>query len=73
MVGRVRLNHTESESAYEVRSVEAIFPDEETHSVSSSDLPMILTQAEARGSPSGGWPRRGWRATGRGSRWPRPT
>ncbi|WP_288928624.1 glycoside hydrolase/phage tail family protein [uncultured Maritimibacter sp.] len=49
MVGRVRLNHTESESAYEVRSVEAIFPDEETHSVSSSDLPMILTQAEARG------------------------
>lgn len=48
MVGRVRLNHTEAEAGYEVRAVEAIFPDEETHSVSSSDLPMILTQPEAR-------------------------
>ncbi|MAM61066.1 glycoside hydrolase/phage tail family protein [Maritimibacter sp. UBA3975] len=48
MIGRVRLNHTEAESAYDIRATEAVFPDEDTHAVSSSDLPMILTEPEAR-------------------------
>lgn len=48
MVGRVRLTHAEAESAYDIRATEAVFPDEETHAVSASDLPLVLTEPEAR-------------------------
>ncbi len=46
--GRVRLTYVESEGDYEVRSTEAIFPDDDNKSVSQSEIPLILTQAEAQ-------------------------
>ncbi|MBS8226722.1 baseplate multidomain protein megatron [Vannielia litorea] len=47
--GKVRLNYVENNGAYEARAVEAIFPDEESFAVSQSELPLALTQAEAKG------------------------
>ncbi len=49
VAGRVRLSFVEAEGDYEARAAEAIFPDEETHSVSQSDLPLALTGSEAQG------------------------
>jgi len=46
--GRVRLNFVEAEGSYETRSVEAIFPDEETTGVSQSELALSLTRAEGQ-------------------------
>lgn len=48
-VGRVRLNTIEADVDYQVRAAEAIFPDDATPTVSQSDLPLVLTQREARG------------------------
>ncbi|MFC7704991.1 glycoside hydrolase TIM-barrel-like domain-containing protein [Plastorhodobacter daqingensis] len=48
IAGRVRLGFVEAEGDYAARTVEAIFPDEATHSVSHSELPLALTEAEAR-------------------------
>lgn len=45
--GRVRLAHVEADGDYELRAVEAIFPDEATTSVAQSELPLILTKGEA--------------------------
>lgn len=47
--GRVRLNFVESEGDYEVRSVEAIFPDEVSRAVATSELPLVLTSTEGLG------------------------
>jgi hypothetical protein len=44
--GRVRLSFIESESDYETRAEEAIFPDETTRSVSHSEVPLVLTGSE---------------------------
>lgn len=48
VVGRVRLSFIEAEGDYEARAVEAIFPDEETATVSQSEVNLSLTQPEAR-------------------------
>lgn len=47
--GRVRLTFVEADGDYETRSTEGIFPDEATTSVSQSEMPLALTQGEARG------------------------
>ncbi len=48
IAGRIRLNYVDAIGDYEVRSTEAIFPDEATYSVSQSELPISLTAAESR-------------------------
>ncbi|MEM6825123.1 MAG: glycoside hydrolase/phage tail family protein [Pseudomonadota bacterium] len=47
-VGRVRIGAIEAEGSYQARSGEAIFPDETVTTVTSTDLPLLLTQAELR-------------------------
>ncbi|MEO6299624.1 MAG: glycoside hydrolase/phage tail family protein, partial [Paracoccaceae bacterium] len=47
--GRVRLTYIEAESDYEVRSAEAVFPDETSPLISQSEVALQLTGAEARG------------------------
>jgi hypothetical protein len=44
--GTVRLGYVDAQSSYEVRAVETRLPDEESLSVSQSDLPLALTQFE---------------------------
>ncbi|MEL6521107.1 MAG: glycoside hydrolase TIM-barrel-like domain-containing protein, partial [Pseudomonadota bacterium] len=46
--GRVRLSFIEADGDFEARSAEAIFPDEQAFAVSHSDIPLILSRAEAR-------------------------
>jgi len=46
--GRVRLAHVEADGDYELRAVEAIFPDEATNSVAQSEVSLALTRGEAR-------------------------
>jgi hypothetical protein len=45
--GQVRLGYVDAQSSYEVRAVETRFPDEEAVGVSQTDLPLVLTKAEA--------------------------
>lgn len=47
-VGRIRLTYVESESDFELRSAEAVFPDETSQSLSQSEVAIQLTNAEAR-------------------------
>lgn len=46
--GQVRLNYVDAQSSYEIRSVEARFPDEDSLNVSQSDLPLALTRTEGQ-------------------------
>ena len=46
--GRVRLTHVEADGDFQARSAEAIFPDEECRLLATSDLPLVLTQADGR-------------------------
>ncbi|MBN2906143.1 MAG: glycoside hydrolase/phage tail family protein [Rhodobacteraceae bacterium] len=46
--GRVRLSFVESDGAYETRAAEAILPDEESRTVSASEMPLVLTRAEGQ-------------------------
>ncbi|KIC34777.1 baseplate multidomain protein megatron [Leisingera sp. ANG-S5] len=48
LAGRVRLRFTEWGGDYAAGSVEAVLPDEATHSVSQNELPLAMTRAEAR-------------------------
>ncbi|WP_027259093.1 baseplate multidomain protein megatron [Leisingera aquimarina] len=48
LAGRVRLRFTELGGDHAAGSVEAVLPDEATHSVSQNELPLALTRAEAR-------------------------
>ncbi|CUI00997.1 baseplate multidomain protein megatron [Leisingera aquaemixtae] len=48
LAGRVRLRFTEWGGDHAAGSVEAVMPDEATHSVSQTELPLALTGAEAR-------------------------
>ena len=48
LAGRVRLRFTEWGGDHAAGSVEAVLPDETTHSVSQNELPLALTAAEAR-------------------------
>ena len=49
VAGRVRLNFLAADSDFEVRSAEAIFPDDSSLSVAQTDLSLVLTEAEGRG------------------------
>ena len=44
--GTVRLGFVDAQSSYEVRAVETRLPDEESLTVSQSDLPLALTRSE---------------------------
>ena len=46
VAGRVRLTFTEADADYELRSTEAIFPDEESRAVAVTQLPLILTRLD---------------------------
>ncbi|WP_039019182.1 baseplate multidomain protein megatron [Halocynthiibacter namhaensis] len=48
IAGRIRLNHVEAGGNYDTVSTEAIFPDEVTYSISQNELPLAMTQNEAR-------------------------
>ena len=47
-IGRVRLNYVVSDGDYDLRSDEALFPDEAHQSVSQTEVPLLLTETEAR-------------------------
>ncbi|MCH2093516.1 MAG: glycoside hydrolase TIM-barrel-like domain-containing protein [Rhodobacteraceae bacterium] len=46
LAGRVRLEFAEADASFEVAEVEAVLPDEATHAVSTTTLPLLLTRAE---------------------------
>ncbi|MBV7378343.1 phage tail protein [Maritimibacter dapengensis] len=48
LAGRVRLSFAEEGGDYGARATEAVFADEETHGVSVSELPLVLTSSEAQ-------------------------
>jgi len=48
--GRGRLNFIEADGDYAVRAEEAIFPDETSSTVASSEVPLLLTGSEGRGT-----------------------
>ena len=48
MAGRVRIGFVEADADFAVLSEEAILPDDATHAVSASELPLSLTRAEGR-------------------------
>ena len=48
IAGRVRVHFVETDGDFETISEEAVLPDEATHAVSSSDLPLALLRAEGR-------------------------
>ena len=48
LVGRVRLRFVQADSGFEVLSEEAVLPDEATHAVATSEIPIALTRGEGR-------------------------
>ncbi len=48
MAGRVRIGFFGGEGDYELRQAQAIFPDDVSLGVSLTELPLVLTRAEAR-------------------------
>lgn len=48
LAGRVRLRFLEADADYEAISEEAILPDEATHAVAASEMPLALTRSEGR-------------------------
>ncbi|MFZ5964719.1 baseplate multidomain protein megatron [Thalassococcus sp. BH17M4-6] len=48
MAGRVRLRFVQSDGDHQVVAEETVLPDEATHAVAESDVPLALTRAEAR-------------------------
>jgi hypothetical protein len=44
--GTIRLGFVDAQSSYEVRAVETRFPDEDSVSVSQTDLPLAMTRAD---------------------------
>ena len=48
LAGRVRLRFVEADGDYEAVAEEAILPDDATHAVAMSELPLALTRAEGR-------------------------
>ncbi|WP_457774687.1 baseplate multidomain protein megatron [Phycobium rhodophyticola] len=48
LVGRVRLRFVQADGSFEVLSEEAVLPDEATHSVATSEMPIALTRGEGR-------------------------
>lgn len=47
-IGRVRLDFVMTDADFEVRTVEAVFPDDQSETTSSNELPLMLTQSEAK-------------------------
>lgn len=48
LAGRVRLRFVEADGDYEAISEEAILPDDVTHAVATSEMPLAMTRAEGR-------------------------
>ena len=48
LAGRVRLRFLEADGDFEAIAEEAILPDEATHAVAMSEMPLALTRAEGR-------------------------
>ncbi len=48
MAGRIRLRFIETDANFEVVAEETVLPDEATHAVASSELPIAMTRAEGR-------------------------
>ena len=48
LAGRVRLRFVQADAAFDVLSEEAVLPDQQTHSVSNSEIPIALTRVEGR-------------------------
>lgn len=48
MTGRVRLRFVQSGGDFDVVSEEAILPDDATHAVATSEIPLAMTRAEGR-------------------------
>lgn len=48
MTGRVRVRFVQADASHEVVAEEAVLPDEATHAVAASDLPMAMTRSEGR-------------------------
>ncbi|MFK7877441.1 MAG: glycoside hydrolase/phage tail family protein [Paracoccaceae bacterium] len=48
MSGRVRLNFVQADGDFEILAEEAVLPQDESHAVSISDVPLALTRSEGR-------------------------
>ncbi len=48
LAGRLRLRFVETDASFEVAAEEAVLPNQATHSVSTSDVPLVLTRREGR-------------------------
>lgn len=48
LVGRVRMRFVQAEGDFDVIAEEAILPDEQTHAVGATEVPLSLTRAEGR-------------------------
>ncbi|MEP2641696.1 glycoside hydrolase TIM-barrel-like domain-containing protein [Roseobacter sp.] len=48
MAGRVRLRFVQADAEFDVLAEEAVLADEQTHSVSTSEIPIVLTRGEGR-------------------------
>ncbi len=48
IAGRVRLGFIEADADYEVRTAEAVFPDERGQTTSGTEFPLVLTSSEGQ-------------------------
>ena len=48
IAGRVRLRFVEADGNFDVISEEAVLPDDATHAVSTSEIPLAMTRSEGR-------------------------
>lgn len=48
LAGRVRLRFVQADADFDVLAEEAVLPDQETHAVSASEIPLALTRGEGR-------------------------
>ncbi|WP_415184446.1 baseplate multidomain protein megatron [Phaeovulum sp.] len=48
IAGRVRLSYVEAEGDYEIRAVEAVFPDERSGGAAASEVGLALTRSEGQ-------------------------
>lgn len=48
VAGRVRLGFVEADGDYEIRTAEAVFPDDDNQNVTGQDFPLVLTGAEGQ-------------------------
>lgn len=48
IIGRVRLDFVLADADFQIRTIEAVFPDEQSETVAASELPLALTLSEAK-------------------------